>query len=52
MTTPQRPPTDYDIELDERGELSEANHDDIAWRAGIMTDDEYIDAGMPEWWFE
>ena len=34
-------PTDADIELDEDGFLSDGNHDDIAYEAGYLTEDEY-----------
>lgn len=34
-------PTVADIELDDAGLLSDGNHNDIAYEAGYLTDDEY-----------
>lgn len=34
-------PNELDIELDEDGLLSDGNHDDIAYEAGYLTEDEY-----------
>lgn len=41
MTLISTAPTTADIELDDDGLLSEGNHDDIAFDAGYLTENEY-----------
>lgn len=45
-------PNEFDIALDGIGALTDGNHDDIAYEAGYLTEDEYEASGMPSWWLE